>query len=215
MQILNKSIVLLEATTTESENSEYQPHLTTVSVLYEKIPDFITLLSQQNEMEFTWITLIQHNSSNIEETFQEIHKQKNQLFSMHTNEWTHFWINNQISAIGNDYLTNAIQASIYALVSSLPSLNTSQPRSWYYGLSPAGMGLDREQEVYNGHSFWDTEMWMQPTVLLLEPAWSRELLNYRYLMRRTARENAAKTGYKGYRFDMTSKTIMFLWHVHK
>lgn len=202
IKILDQTVVILEATTTELEDPKYQPSLTTVTVLYEKIPNLIMLLPQENEMEFTWITLIQHNSTNIEETFQEIHKQKNNLFSMHANEWIHFWTNNKISAIGNDYLTNAIQASIYALVSSLPSLNTSQPRSWFYGLSPAGIGLDRQQEVYNGHSFWDTEIWMQPTVLLLEPAWSKELLNYRYLMRRTARDNAAETGYKGYRSDM-------------
>lgn len=209
IQIQNKSVVILEATTTELEDSKYQPNYSSVTILYEQIPNIITLLPEESDVEFIWITLIQHNSSFIEKSFIEMHEMKHDLFTMHTNEWSQFWMNNKISAIGNHHLSNAIQASIYAMVSSLPSLNTSQPRSSFYGLSPAGIGLDRQQEVYNGHSFWDTEIWMQPIVLLLEPIWSRELLNYRFLMRESAHDNAIKTGYKGYRFVLLSRCLTF------
>lgn len=66
------------------------------------------------------------------------------------------------------------------------------------------MGLNRDLEVYLGHSFWDTEVWMLPSILLLQPKWSAELLNYRYAMRTAARDNANKTGYKGYRYPWES-----------
>lgn len=199
---MDKPAILLEATTKESEDPKYQPSLTTVSILHEQIPHMIKLLPEQTEAEFIWITIVQKNSSNIQEKFQKMHEMKNDLLKMHTNEWQQFWVENKITAKGNEQLSNAIQASIYALVASLPSLNTSEPRSRFYGLSPAGLGLDRHQEVYNGHSFWDTEMWMQPSILLLEPVWSRELLSYRHAMRNTAHDNAIKTGYNGYRFEL-------------
>lgn len=191
----------MKATTNEVEDPHYQHSFSTVSILHEEIPQFIKLLPEQNEAEFIWITIVQSTSSNIRETFQKMHEMRNNLLNMHTNEWQQFWNDNKITAVGNVQLSNAIQASIYALVASLPSLNTSAPRSRYYGLSPAGLGLDRQQEVYMGHNFWDTEMWMQPSVSLLEPAWSREQLNYRHFMREAAHDNANKTGYKGYRFD--------------
>lgn len=61
----------------------------------------------------------------------------------------------------------------------LLQLNSSQSNSEYYGLSPGGIG----KSGYQGHSFWDTEMWMLPPITLLEPKWSEDLLYYRFLTR--------------------------------
>lgn len=199
-KISDKSVTILEATTKILEDPIYQHDLSTVSVLYEQIPDIIELLPDQVSVEFVWIMLIQQNSSDIEKRFCELHKNSFDLLRIHTNEWQQFWEDKEITTEGNEELSNAIDASIYALASALPSLNTSQPRQTYFGLSPAGLGLKRDLEVYNGHSFWDTEIWMHPTVLLLEPQWSEELLNYRHFMRNTAYDNAVNTSYKGYRF---------------
>lgn len=200
IKILDKLATIVEATTSISEDPLYQPNLTAFTVLYEQIPDTIQLLPNQNEANFIWITILQSNASNIDEEFRKIHEHKNDLVTSHINEWTKFWTKIKITAKGNDYLTNAIQASQFALASSMPSLNRSQPKSIFYGLCAAGLGLNRKQEVYNGHSFWDTEIWMQPSILLLEPEWSQQLLNYRHSMRHTAHMNAINTGYHGYRF---------------
>lgn len=193
----------------------YQSNPTTVSILYEQIPDTIQLLPDQNEAHFIWITIVQTNASDIEYEFRKIHENKNDLLTSHTNEWAKLWMQMQITAKGNEYLSNAIQASQFALLSSMPSLNRSrstQSKSTFYGLSPAGLGLDRQQEVYNGHTFWDTEIWMQPSILLLEPKWSEQLLNYRHSMRHTAHSNAIGTGYQGYRFDsMAFFSLGFQW----
>lgn len=200
IKILDKLATIVEAATNDVEDPLYQPNATTVSILYEKIPDTIQLLPDQNEENFILITLVRSDASEIEDEFRKISENRNSLLSNHTNEWMKFWSEMKITAKGNNFLSNAIQASQFALASSLPSLNRSRPKSTtFYGISPAGLGLDRKQEVYNGHSFWDTEIWMQPSILLLEPQWSQQLLNYRHLMRHTAHRNAVNTGYQGYR----------------
>jgi protein-glucosylgalactosylhydroxylysine glucosidase len=87
----------------------------------------------------------------------------------------------------------------------LPSLNTHQTNQEFYGLAPGGLpkgGLLLAE--YQGHSFWDTETWMHPPVLLMQPEWSEDLLNYRYMVRQAAADNARLTGYKGWRFPWES-----------
>lgn len=202
-QIRNKTVTIVEASTKILEDPLYQCDYLTVSILYEKIPHMIELLPDQTDAEFTWIMLIQQNSTDIENNFNKLHENSFNLLKTHTNEWEKFWFDKQITTEGNEFLSNAIDASIYALASALPSLNSSRTRKIYFGLSPAGLGLNRDLEVYNGHSFWDTEIWMHPTILLIEPEWSKELLNYRHFVRNTAHDNAVNTSYKGLRFFQT------------
>lgn len=203
IKINDKLITFLEAITNTLEDPLYQTQPTTVSILYEQIPDTIQLLSDQNEANFDWITIVQSDSNHIKDEYRKIFENQNNLLAMHTEEWATFWKYTQITAVQNQFLTNAIQASQFALVSSLPSLNRSQSKSTFFGISPAGLGLNRQEEVYNGHNFWDTEIWMQPSILLFESQWSQQLLKYRHLMRHTAHSNAINTGYQGYRFDRT------------
>lgn len=62
-----------------------------------------------------------------------------------------------------------------------------------YSLSPMGLsGLG-----YNGHAFWDTEIWMYPPLLLLQPDIARSLLEYRFERLEAARQNAFAHGYEG------------------
>lgn len=53
---------------------------------------------------------------------------------------------------------------------------------------------------YQGHSFWDTEIWMHPPMLLLQPEWSKDLLNYRYNTRYAAEAHAQQTNFDGWRY---------------
>lgn len=200
VKISEKSVQIIEATTNRVEHPLYQHDFSTVSILYEEIPSIIELLPEQIEAEFIWITLVQQNSSDIEKIFRELHDNSFDLLKTHTNEWQQFWSEKQISVYGNEELSNAIDASIYAIATALPSLNTSRPRRIFYGLSPDGLGLNRQLEAYNGHSFWDTEIWMHPVILLLQPKWSQELLNYRHFLKEAAHDNAVNTSYKGYRY---------------
>ncbi len=51
-------------------------------------------------------------------------------------------------------------------------------------------------EGYEGHYFWDTEMYCQPFFTLTNPKISKSLLLYRYNMMGKAKENAKRLGHK-------------------
>lgn len=197
VEISSKSVVIQEAITKILEHPKYQQDFPTVAVLYERVPEMIELEPDQIEVEYTFVTIVQHNSTDIEEIFEEIEENEQNLLEIHSAQWQKFWSESRISVEGNKELSNAIDTSLFALASALPSLNTSHPRSTFYGLSPSGLGLSTEN--YQGHSFWDTEIWMHPTVLLLQPEWGAELLKYRHSVINTAHDNAVNTSYKGYR----------------
>lgn len=83
---------------------------------------------------------------------------------------------------------------------SLLSLETNQNNNPYYGLSPTGLGRGQLDDDYEGHNFWDTEIWMLPAITQLQPVWSQELFKYRLLHLKGALYNANITGYKGARY---------------
>lgn len=67
-------------------------------------------------------------------------------------------------------------------------------------LSPMGLsGLG-----YNGHVFWDTELWMYPPLLVLHPEIARSLLEYRFQRLDAARANAFAHGFRGAMFPWES-----------
>lgn len=70
-------------------------------------------------------------------------------------------------------------------------------------LSIAPMGLSL-QVPYNGHIFWDTELWMYPPLLLLNQDIARSLVNYRSNLLEPAKQKAINYGYKGAMFPWES-----------
>ncbi|MEB2778645.1 glycoside hydrolase family 65 protein [Algoriphagus sp. D3-2-R+10] len=70
-------------------------------------------------------------------------------------------------------------------------------------LSIAPMGLSL-QVPYNGHIFWDTELWMFPPLLLLNQDIARSLVNYRSDRLEPAKKRAINYGYKGAMFPWES-----------
>ena len=50
---------------------------------------------------------------------------------------------------------------------------------------------------YNGHVFWDTELWMYPAILMLQPDIAKSLLEYRYERLDMAKQNAFAHSYNG------------------
>ncbi len=67
-------------------------------------------------------------------------------------------------------------------------------------ISPMGLsGLG-----YNGHIFWDAELWMFPPLLVLHPELAHSLLEYRYQRLEAAKANAFAHGFKGAMFPWES-----------
>ncbi|MBC1568515.1 glycoside hydrolase family 65 protein [Listeria sp. FSL L7-1425] len=52
-------------------------------------------------------------------------------------------------------------------------------------------------EGYKGHVFWDTEIFIMPFFLYNQPEIAKQLLQYRYLHLKEAKEKAVKNGYNG------------------
>jgi len=50
---------------------------------------------------------------------------------------------------------------------------------------------------YNGHVFWDMDLWMFPVYLVLHPEIAKSLMDYRFERLEAAKRNAFSHGYKG------------------
>jgi len=70
------------------------------------------------------------------------------------------------------------------------------------GLSCPPMGLSGQG--YHGHLFWDSETWMFPALLVMQPQIAKEMLNYRFNRLDAARRNAYNHGYIGAWFPWES-----------
>jgi protein-glucosylgalactosylhydroxylysine glucosidase len=90
-------------------------------------------------------------------------------------------------------------------VCNLPSIHTNIPQHPFYGLSPTGLGRGGcDLNDYEGHNFWDTEIFMFPSIILMNHKWAQSLIHYRYMMLNAARDYAKTTGYEGARFPWES-----------
>ncbi|KAJ6648423.1 Protein-glucosylgalactosylhydroxylysine glucosidase, partial [Pseudolycoriella hygida] len=188
-----------------TEHESYQENPREVYIYSQAVDDTIQLQSNEDERTFTYITSFGSDKgtiANIEDEYRLLLPIRDTILSSHTDEWNKFWTSSGISVEGNDELDKSIHSSLFFLSSALPSLNTSGIYQIpFYGLAPSGLGRGGILlSEYQGHSFWDTEIWMLPPVLLLEPEWSKAALNYRYQGRNAAADIAKDTGYEGYRF---------------
>ena len=57
---------------------------------------------------------------------------------------------------------------------------------------------------YNGHAFWDTELWMYPAVLVMHPEIAKSMIDYRFERLEAAKRNAFGKGFKGAMFPWES-----------
>ncbi|MBC6993598.1 glycoside hydrolase family 65 protein [Neolewinella lacunae] len=107
------------------------------------------------------------------------------LLRRHRAAWAELW-KSDIQIEGNLRDQVAVRSALYHLYSFVREGQA-------YSLSPMGLsGLG-----YNGHVFWDTEIWMYPGILALQPELAKSILQYRYNRLPAARTNAFAHGYAG------------------
>ena len=117
---------------------------------------------------------------------------RNRLLNRHRQAWERLW-ERDIVIDGDDAVQRAVRSAIYHLYSFVRE-------DYAYSLSPMGLsGLG-----YNGHVFWDTELWMYPALLLLRPELAKPLLEYRFERMEAARQNARSHGFEGVMFPWES-----------
>ncbi len=116
------------------------------------------------------------------------------LLKRHRAEWANLWTSDIIIE-GDVPAQRAVRSALYHLY-SFAREGTA------FSLSPMGLsGLG-----YNGHVFWDTELWMYPPLLLLQPGMARSLLEFRYQLLDGAKQNAFSHGYRGAMYPWESTT---------
>jgi len=114
------------------------------------------------------------------------------LISFHEKAWSDIW-KTDIQVTGDEQTQQDIHSMLYHLYSF-----TREGTS--FSLSPMGLsGLG-----YNGHVFWDADLWMFPALLVLHPEMAKSMIEYRYERLDAARKNAFAHGYKGAMFPWES-----------
>ncbi|MBI3175412.1 MAG: glycoside hydrolase family 65 protein [Chloroflexi bacterium] len=86
---------------------------------------------------------------------------------------------------GDDELDLSVHYNLYQLIQSVS-------KDLHGNIAAKGLS----GEGYEGHYFWDTEMYLQPFFTLTIPALSKNLIRYRYSILDHARENARILGHK-------------------
>ena len=116
------------------------------------------------------------------------------LLKRHKLAWDELW-SSDITIEGDMEATRDVHSAMYHLY-SFAREGTA------LSLSPMGLsGLG-----YNGHVFWDTELWMYPPLLLLHPEMAKSLLEFRYQLLDEAKQNAFSHGYHGAMYPWESTT---------
>jgi len=110
---------------------------------------------------------------------------RERLVEMHNKAWQELW-KSDIVIEGDAQSQQDVRSMLYHLYSFVREGASNSP-------SPMGLsGLG-----YNGHVFWDTELWMFPSILQLQPAIAKSMVEYRFERLEAAKRNAFGKGYKG------------------
>ncbi|MFA9371470.1 MAG: hypothetical protein ACERIH_07135 [Labilibaculum antarcticum] len=115
------------------------------------------------------------------------------LLNQHRKLWAKIW-ENDIIIEGDLESQRDVRMALYSLF-SFSRKNTR--------LSISPMGLS-SHKGYNGHIFWDTELWMYPPILAFDQEIAKTLLDYRFDRLSKAKEKAANHGYEGAMFPWES-----------
>ncbi|MBB5397594.1 glycoside hydrolase family 65 protein [Mucilaginibacter sp. AK015] len=110
---------------------------------------------------------------------------RDRLIQFHNKAWDELW-KSDIQIEGDAQAQQDVHSMLYHLY-SFSRAGTA--------LSPSPMGLSGLG--YNGHVFWDTDLWMFPAMLVMHPEIARSMVEYRFERLENARKNAFSHGYKG------------------
>ena len=117
---------------------------------------------------------------------------KARLLAFHTKAWQALW-QSDIQITGDAQAQQDVHSMLYHLYSF------SRAGTDY---SPSPMGLSGLG--YNGHVFWDSDVWMFPVLAVLHPEMAKSMVEYRFRRLEPARRNALAHGYQGAMFPWES-----------
>lgn len=117
---------------------------------------------------------------------------RDRLLKFHQSAWDSLW-KSDIVIEGDAQAQQDVHSMMYHLYSFVREGTAYSP-------SPMGLsGLG-----YNGHVFWDAELWMYPALLVLHPELAKSMVEYRFQKLEAAKRNAFANGFKGAMFPWES-----------
>jgi trehalose/maltose hydrolase-like predicted phosphorylase len=106
------------------------------------------------------------------------------LLDAHRAEWAKLW-HSDISIDGDERAQRAVHSDLYYLLST-----STADTAWPMGACALTPG-------YAGHTFWDSDTWIFPALLLLHPDRARSLVNFRAHTLDAAQARASARGLRG------------------
>ncbi|WP_339799264.1 glycosyl hydrolase family 65 protein [Paenibacillus sp. FSL R5-0744] len=97
----------------------------------------------------------------------------------------HFWEIANIEIQGDEVLEQGLRYNVYQLLQSVG-------KDKYSNIAAKGLS----GEGYEGHYFWDTEIYILPFFILCQPELAKQLLRYRYTILGEAKKRALELGHK-------------------
>ena len=117
---------------------------------------------------------------------------RDRLLAFHKKSWDELW-KSDIIIEGDEQAQQDVHSMLYHLYSFVREGTSNS-------VSPMGLsGLG-----YNGHVFWDSELWMYPALLVMKPELAKSMIEYRFERLGAAKKNAFTNGYKGAMFPWES-----------
>lgn len=117
---------------------------------------------------------------------------RDRLLQHHQKAWDSLW-KSDIQIEGDAQSQQDVHSMLYHLYSFVREGTA---------LSPSPMGLSGLG--YNGHVFWDAELWMYPALLVMHPELAKSMMEYRFQRLDAAKRNAFALGFKGAMFPWES-----------
>jgi trehalose/maltose hydrolase-like predicted phosphorylase len=111
-----------------------------------------------------------------------------QLREAHIAAWERLW-QTDIEVEGDPEVQQFARAGLFYLWSTVREGD-------HWSIAPMGLSSNG----YNGHIFWDAELWMYPTLLVTQPEMGRSCVAYRERTLPAARMRAASNGHRGAQF---------------
>ncbi|XP_068964072.1 protein-glucosylgalactosylhydroxylysine glucosidase isoform X3 [Petaurus breviceps papuanus] len=173
-----------------------------VHMLWTPVSPSLTL-SEEEEQTWDFLTVVAGSKEEAEDRFLEAASLQGAgaLYSSHSDAWGTLWEACALDLVGSFPFRQALRGCLYYTLSALPQDGTLEP---FHGLSPGGLSNGRQGECYWGHVFWDQDLWMFPSILLLDPDAARSILEYRVRTLGGALLNAEELGFQGAKFAWES-----------
>jgi trehalose/maltose hydrolase-like predicted phosphorylase len=189
-----------------------------VAVCSDFVPTSISVNATGEAQTFYFITAIRTSLDSVMPVddaiidFQNALGMKGGLLSTHIAAWADIW-EAGIEVGGRLELAQAINSSLYYLLSAIREGNYETMQNYKVGMEPRWKRTSSfpvqsfslspgslATSGYNGHTFWDADVWMYPTLLMFYPSIARNVVNYRYNRIPASALRAQANGYQGYQF---------------